>query len=198
VEDAYEKILGRVSEEQRGDVKKILQIIVGARRPLTIQEMAIALGIATSTEPMALEEVILDPVWLEKNIRDWCGLFIFINHARIYLIHQTAKEFLICNSDTTMLLSGWKHCLSPREIEEEMTHICIKFLRFKDVRPTAEFLVGKFKKYLTIDDILDTGNHVESFLAYSVEHILPTLRWRVAWWNLLGDGGATGHNTSET
>jgi uncharacterized protein with ACT and thioredoxin-like domain len=45
VGDAYEKILGRVTERQKGNVKTILRTVVGARRPLTIQEMAVALGI---------------------------------------------------------------------------------------------------------------------------------------------------------
>jgi hypothetical protein len=94
VGDAYEKILSRVTAKQKGNVKKILQIVVGARRPLTVQEMAVALGIATSTGHKSLDKVQLDPIRLENNIRHWCGLFVFINHNRIYLIHQTAKEFL--------------------------------------------------------------------------------------------------------
>ena len=50
VKDAYENILSRVSEEQKSHVYKILQIIVRARRPLTVQEIAITLGIASYTE----------------------------------------------------------------------------------------------------------------------------------------------------
>jgi hypothetical protein len=69
-----------------------LQIVVGARRPLTINEMAIALGIATSTDKDWLATVKVDHEGLEDRIRDLCGLFIFINHSKVYLIHQTAKE----------------------------------------------------------------------------------------------------------
>ncbi len=94
VEDAYEKILSRVSVKQKNNVHKILQLVVGARRPLTVPEMAIALGIATCTESKSsLSQVQLDPARLRDMVRDWCGLFVFINHDRIYLIHQTAKEF---------------------------------------------------------------------------------------------------------
>ncbi|KAJ5765672.1 Ankyrin repeat protein [Penicillium odoratum] len=46
VNAAYAKILARVHADQFSTVKKILLIITGARRPLTIQEMALALGIA--------------------------------------------------------------------------------------------------------------------------------------------------------
>jgi hypothetical protein len=87
VEDVYEKILSRVSKKQKDSVQRILQIVVGARRPLTIKEMAIALGISTATSPKSLDKVKLNPGRLENNLRQWCGLFIFINHARIYLIH---------------------------------------------------------------------------------------------------------------
>jgi hypothetical protein len=69
VEKAYEEILSRITEKQKGHVKKILQIIVGARRPLTVPEMAIALGIATATQPTSLEKAQLDATRLENNIR---------------------------------------------------------------------------------------------------------------------------------
>ncbi|KAK5539671.1 hypothetical protein LTR25_003376 [Vermiconidia calcicola] len=176
VEEAYEKILARVSQEQeqKDNVKKILQIVVGARRALTIQEMAIALGIATSAQPKFLDQVKLDPSRLEDNIRDWCGLFIFINHARIYLIHQTAKEFLIGNSCSTPL-PGWKHCLDPREIEKEMTRICVEYLCLEDTRHVGESLAQRFIQYRTRYrtryrdkyELSENLNDVESLLVYS-------------------------------
>src|SRR5690349_2769425 len=128
--------------------------------------MAITLGVATSVQPKSLDKAKLDPIGLEESIRRWCGLFVFINHSRIYLIHQTAKEFLICDSVSTAPSSVWKHCLNPREIEKDMTRVCVEFLCFEDVRPTAQSLVKRFVPYRDIDDILDKNNYVESLLAY--------------------------------
>lgn len=51
VEDAYEKILDKVPERQREVVKRILHIIVTARRPMKVGEIALAAGIATSSDP---------------------------------------------------------------------------------------------------------------------------------------------------
>lgn len=48
VSDAYEKILSRSSE--KGTAKVQLQIVVAARRPLTLEEVNIALSIATQRE----------------------------------------------------------------------------------------------------------------------------------------------------
>jgi hypothetical protein len=170
VEDAYEKILSRVSGEQQGNMKKILQIVVGARRPLTVHEMAIALGIATSARPQSLDGVKLDAVRLERNIRDWCGLFVFINHGRIYLIHQTAKEFLVGDGGCPVPPSGWKHCLDPGGIEKNMTRICVKFLNFEDCWSTAQSLVRKFKKDWGVEDVQDKDDHVERLWVYSAEY----------------------------
>ncbi|KAJ5656159.1 hypothetical protein N7507_008109 [Penicillium longicatenatum] len=44
VDEAYTRILSRVPPEQMNVVRKALQIIVAARRPLSIVEMAMALG----------------------------------------------------------------------------------------------------------------------------------------------------------
>jgi len=49
VEDAYEKILNRIKDRQRDIVKTILLIVAGARRPLSVGEMAQALSIANTT-----------------------------------------------------------------------------------------------------------------------------------------------------
>jgi hypothetical protein len=176
VKDAYEKILSGVPQEYADTVKRIFRIVVGARRPLAIQEMAIALGIATSVESTSLAQAQLDPQWVESSIRSWCGLFVFINHNRLYLIHQTAKEFLIHGSNSVTSVSGWKHCLDPRGTEREMTRICVEYLSLEDVWPTAQSLIQQSTGYRKVDDSLEKDNHVQSLLAYSAEHWPSHLR----------------------
>ncbi|KAJ5646949.1 hypothetical protein N7490_003321 [Penicillium lividum] len=95
VNAAYEKILSRVPADNMDLVKKILEIIVVARRPMAIQEMAIALGIATNSEARIIMGSGLDPTHFPEKLRQLCGLFIFINDSKVYLIHETAREFLI-------------------------------------------------------------------------------------------------------
>jgi hypothetical protein len=132
--------------------------------------MAIALGIATSTEVTSLAQARLEPTWIKDSIRHWCGLFIFINHQKIYLIHQTAKEFLMCDSDSPLPLAGWKHCLDPQGIERHMARICVEFLSLGETRLTALRLIERFKEYRPIDDFLAADDEIQSFLVYSAEH----------------------------
>ena len=54
VEDAYAKILARVTSKREDRAKKIIQIVVGARLPLTAEGLAKALNVAM--EPDRLKE----------------------------------------------------------------------------------------------------------------------------------------------
>ncbi|KAL8925462.1 MAG: hypothetical protein Q9172_002224 [Xanthocarpia lactea] len=132
VEDAYEKILERGAVRNKDNAYKILRIVVGARRPLTISEMAIALGVDTS--PSSGLELDIEKTYLETHLPQWCGLFVYINHSRIYLIHQTAKEFLVRGSAVAVANNqGWKHCLDAADIEQSMTRICVRYLTQKNL-----------------------------------------------------------------
>ncbi|GFF25367.1 isoform 2 of ankyrin repeat domain-containing protein 50 [Aspergillus udagawae] len=131
VEAAYEKILARVPANRVWTVKKILQIIVGARRPLTTQEMAMALGVALSPETRIAAKAGIDPGLLAKRIREFCGLFVFINDSKIYLIHQTAREFLI-NRDSASILDSI-YAFEQTDAEKLMSQVCIRYLLMDDV-----------------------------------------------------------------
>jgi ankyrin repeat protein len=148
VPEAFERILDRAPSDQRAKVETILRIIVGARRPLTIREMAMALGVATTPDADTAKEACLSPKGLDKKIRQLCGLFVFIKESKIYLIHQTAREFLISNHDKSASLR-WH--LEPSKTEVQMAEICVK--------------------YLLMDDLVsDDGVSVRSLLDYSAEN----------------------------
>lgn len=135
VEDAYEQILERGAKKNRDNVLKILQIIVVARRPLTVREMAVALGVATSPELESEVKLGINKKRLENKLSQWCGLFVYINHSRIYLIHQTAKEFLVSSTaDIAPSNQGWKHCLSSVDVERCMARNCVRYLTWMDLK----------------------------------------------------------------
>ncbi|KAJ5982086.1 hypothetical protein N7451_012186 [Penicillium sp. IBT 35674x] len=130
VNAAYEKILSRVPADEMDTVKKILEIIVAARRPLTIREMAVALGIATNSKARTTMEAGLDPTWLQTKVRQLCGLFVFTNNSKIYLIHQTAREFLIQRKGSDNLqLTYWS---SVSDAEGQMAKICLQYIMMED------------------------------------------------------------------
>jgi len=93
LDDAYEAILNRSPRPEQA--RRLVHIIAAAVRPLTVHEMNIAFNIRRSDK--CLEAMDLDPEdALISNIKNICGLFISVHNSRIYLLHETAKEFLVC------------------------------------------------------------------------------------------------------
>lgn len=152
VNAAYENILCRVPAGLIDRVKKILEIIVAARRPLTIKEMAMALGIATSSASPTTKQDGLDPIGLDGKLRRWCGLFVFTNNSKIYLIHQTAREYLIEKKNFSNLKSAYWSSLT--DAEDQMAEICLTYLLMENLEYDED----------------DSGSHARSFLEYSAAH----------------------------
>ncbi|CAG8164665.1 unnamed protein product [Penicillium salamii] len=114
VDAVYEKILCRVPADEMDIVRKILEIIVAARRPITIREMAVALGIATYPEARTTMEAGLDPTHLQRRIRRLCGF----------------SEFLIQKENLNNLhLTYWS---SLSNAEDQMAEICLRYLLMED------------------------------------------------------------------
>ncbi|KAK1979878.1 hypothetical protein LZ30DRAFT_796894 [Colletotrichum cereale] len=142
VEDAYEKILGRLNHNrrQRQDTETLLHIVVGAHRPLTVSEMDVAFQLATDgANAQVHDDLDLSYGLLESQIRELCGLFVFINDSRIYLIHQTAKEFLVTiNSLAYPADNLWKHSFHELRSDAVIGKVCVQYLCFNNIREDAD------------------------------------------------------------
>ena len=177
VEDAYEKILTRVPKTQKEVVTHIFHIIVGARRPLTTSEMAMALGILRRRGPQSFTEFKIAENRLKGLIRDLCGLFVFINHSKIYLIHQTAKEFLV-QRGLEEVTGLWRHSLNPSESEAMMARICVEYLSLDELYHIAPAKISKGRYALRHHKILEDRrqskmgeeHEIKVLLLYSSEH----------------------------
>ncbi|KAI5923966.1 hypothetical protein F4810DRAFT_156063 [Camillea tinctor] len=143
VDEAYDRILSTSRDFEQA--RKILHIIVAAARPLTLREMGFVM--ALREEHTSHSEVIYQSEdRLRVNIRDICGLFVVIIDSRIYLLHQTAREFLVKsgqqNSPASVSSSlKWKHLIQPQEAHKILAEICIWYLlltEFENQREEAE------------------------------------------------------------
>ncbi|KAK8092213.1 uncharacterized protein PG998_015045 [Apiospora kogelbergensis] len=134
VDEAYEKILSRNQGRAITKARKILQIIVAAERPLTLDEMSTALAVEEHLErgggvqPESVERFY-------RTIRHLCGLFVIINDSKIYLMHQTAREFLVKKPVTTAAEQTssprpfiWRHSVDLLNCNHFLARICIESL----------------------------------------------------------------------
>lgn len=132
--------------------------------------MAVAYGVASRPSRPMVEwyaAAEIDKERLEERISHLCGLFVFINHSRIYLIHQTAKEFLI-RTEAVTAKSGWKHCLKPIESETVMARICVEYLSLKDFESIVPHDVIEDEDIE--DEYCKDELGVKALLRYAAEH----------------------------
>src|SRR4029077_10160366 len=98
-------------------------------------------------------------------MRDICGLFVTVINSRIYLLHQTVKEFLVQNNHEIHAKTDygdlkWKHSLRQRDSHRVLTEICMRQLLF------AEFEAYPLGKDAMLSQYVES--HV--FLDYSAKY----------------------------
>ena len=131
VNDAYEAILSR-SKHDRDKVLELLHIVVASKRALTLEEMDVALAIESHHK--TYQDLKLRGKRVGDYVRDLCGLFVAIIDSKIYFLHQTAKEFLVHNSDSPHDCGTWKHTLQPQESHRILFHVCSRVLLLEECR----------------------------------------------------------------
>ncbi|PWW71784.1 hypothetical protein C7212DRAFT_366950 [Tuber magnatum] len=123
----YTKILDKSAKPVKA--QRILHIVVGAARPLTLVEMNTALTITQDHRSMRdiQRGLYRSP---EKTIKSLCGLFVRIIDSKVYLVHQTAREFLIKG-----MLPGrgrWQYTLHAVDSNFILADICTAYLALQD------------------------------------------------------------------
>ncbi|KAL3484771.1 purine and uridine phosphorylase [Aspergillus germanicus] len=166
VNEAYDQIL-RKSKEQ-AMVRRALNIILAASRPLTISEMNIALNVNDTSK--CIHDLDLE----EKEdfglrLRTGCGLFISIHHDKIYFLHQTAREFLLGDTVQPVLdPSGslWQHSITIQSAHNILAEICVIYLNFFNVERCPPDVQCESRGE-------SEGNHdanIHTFLSYAAEN----------------------------
>ena len=179
VDKAYSAILER--SENKQSAKKLLHIIVCAIRPLTLQEMNVAMTMKQSCTSYDDLDLMPEDQW-KSLIRNLCGLFVNVIDSRIYLIHQTAREFLLFSYNSIESIhdesyaGSWKHSLKLEESNLILAQACIWYLLFSIFEAEPLAFTQKTKNPAPIkDDVLNyTMRHI--FLEYAAEYWSVHLR----------------------
>ncbi|PYH30682.1 sex-determining protein fem-1 [Aspergillus neoniger CBS 115656] len=134
VDSAYERILDWSSNKEKAKV--LLHMITAAVRPFSLEELSIAWAIHSNPDDTTLSSISDDMKPKErfrKTLRDLCGRIVVVLDEKICLLHQTAKEYLVQSTkstvnDCTSRVTGRKGALIPEESNRILAHICISWL----------------------------------------------------------------------
>ncbi|KAF4880524.1 Vegetative incompatibility protein HET-E-1 [Colletotrichum siamense] len=138
----YENILNRSLDVEKAH--KLLHIVISAARPLTLQEISVALAVSESHQ--SYSDIQMEPSERFKDtLRATCGLFVTVVEGKVYFLHQTAKEFLVnlhndqvaseyrtvFDNNTTTVAFTWKHAFSLQESHAIFAKICMGYLALR-------------------------------------------------------------------
>ncbi|TVY36127.1 Vegetative incompatibility protein [Lachnellula occidentalis] len=144
VNAAYTAILNQSTVKEQA--WKLLQIVCAAVRPLSVDEISIAMSIQESDKAHKDIEIDLsesDTRW----IRNLCGLFVSVIEGSVYLLHQTAKEFLLSHdpplqSAPNIAFDGnWMHSISRDSSNFVLAQSCMWYLQLNDLNESVDNLI---------------------------------------------------------
>lgn len=163
----YEKILGKSRDPEKA--KTILHIVAAAARPFTLEEMNIALAVRSGHKSIEdLKRYYIHP--MGSAVKDLCGHFVRVIDSKIYLVHLTAKEFLIKDPMAPLPSTGtWKHSLCPVESNFTLARICIYYLLFTAFE-TQPLVMGSRMRGKKIKREVDRYTREHTFLDYAARY----------------------------
>ncbi|KAK5993626.1 Vegetative incompatibility HET-E-1-like protein [Cladobotryum mycophilum] len=134
VSEAYETILNHTSDDLDDQLmtKGLLEIILAATRPLTLEEANHALTLRVAKGDFPSQVAINDELWPKEGfktvVKNLSGLFITVCDSRLSFIHLTAREFL---TDTNKQ-GKWHGRFPVQQSHATMSISCIRYLSAVD------------------------------------------------------------------
>ncbi|GKU22800.1 unnamed protein product [Fusarium langsethiae] len=142
----YSKLLER--SHGSNEAKKLLQLILAAARPLTLDELNVAL--AVTPQQVSFQELKVNlKSSVENYLKNTCGHFVRVIRSEVFLVHQTAREFLLREREakTSNSLGIWHNRFSRDECHVTILQSCIYYLFLRIVSTDAELEKENLTRY---------------------------------------------------
>jgi hypothetical protein len=127
----YTDILLKIKPEDQEYATTILRWMVWAVRPLTLQELTIAIAIRPDDTSMSSLEGEMESN-MGKVLRQLFGPMINIRGDEVHLVHQSAKDFLRSGELAEHDHLGFLSCLRPTESNLQLIVRCLTYLSFDE------------------------------------------------------------------
>jgi hypothetical protein len=92
----------------------------------------------------------LTPSTANFPTRNTCGLFLRVSEAKVYLIHQTAKEFLVKQESKTLCVdrNEWRKSFVLRHCDYMLAQLCVRYLSFTNFEssPFVDYVMSRYRQ----------------------------------------------------
>lgn len=131
IDEAYEAMLARSTDAAKA--RRVLHMILAAVEPLTQEQLRFAIALDQSQQ--SVDDVdLIAKAGFETAIKSLCGLFITISDGRVYLVHQTARDFLLSQGQSN---HAWKQSFKLIDSENTMISVCLHHVVLHGMRLCA-------------------------------------------------------------
>lgn len=136
----YDSILAKVDQSATDRVKCILEWVVTAFRPLTIEELALACEIASldAASPPDMEDLVSSMKW-DIGL---CGPLLTVRYGVVHLVHQSAKDYLLNQHARLKQSSNASFQIDSTESHAKIAELCLTYFAPKD-RFAGDFMSRK-------------------------------------------------------
>ena len=169
LEQLYEH--GLAETPRPDDTRRLLQILLVGSRPLRVEEVNIALNIREGTATLRELDDELEPN-AEYTIGLLGRFFVKISQGLVFLVHETAREFLLRDAGHPVTTNGsWKHSIGLTESNSLLMRASITYLLLRDW-PRRQTRPTKFEEQRRSNSVFlgELGNNYRDFYAYSAEN----------------------------
>ncbi|OJZ88761.1 hypothetical protein ASPFODRAFT_44485 [Aspergillus luchuensis CBS 106.47] len=130
--DAYTELLDAIDESDREAVKAMLEIVLAAQRPLTVEEMEIALKVGMDDEAFERGDEF-NPILFKADMLERCHFLLVTYNDRIYFIHQTVKDYLLSEQESQVKPKkdkrpAWLQSISTVSCHETILNSCMRYI----------------------------------------------------------------------
>ena len=130
----YSRMLDQIPYRTRSQAKTMLEIIVAAREPLSLEQLGQCFKISSSDRSLA--DLQYQPNFA-RTVHQLCRNFVRIINNHCYLVHQSAKDYLRSAGPRERLRPDapplWFHT-TPAEAAASLAMRCIWYLNLADFR----------------------------------------------------------------
>ncbi|OAF56656.2 hypothetical protein VC83_07280 [Pseudogymnoascus destructans] len=129
----YERFLQGISTEYQTLATRLLHFLVGSSRPLTLDEMRILIAVQDHHRNVAEVEEDAQPN-MRKTIEGVLGPLVRVWDSRIYLVHQSLKEFLHGLLTRTESPLSATYGIDPSKANLLLAKACVSYLLLEDFK----------------------------------------------------------------
>ncbi|OGM46557.1 hypothetical protein ABOM_004619 [Aspergillus bombycis] len=168
VDQAYSNILQNTKKS--GPAVRILGIVLAATRPLTLRELNVALSLR-GKEFSPMDVHLVPEREFRIRVRNLCSLFLTVVDSKVYLIHHTARDFLMSTALRAGAASSWKGSISLSQSHQIIMSQCTLYLRmpFFNAQRIIRDQMLELRHRPWSDDIAE-DTHPYPFLDYAAKN----------------------------